>query len=588
MGPLDKQPDFNHGDPNVAEDHLRQLTAELEHLKQNILLQLSQEIDQLQNRKTRLLAETEQLELQRQEQLSQQQELAKQLAPALAEQVLQNLQSHLSQNSLDNAGQWSNGNLGQYNQQSYRLIASLDETLRATFRTLQQDLSSYQSSLSQQLGQMYSLEQQGEIILDALVNRLREQLQTQDPVVSPPAPIPPRFETARGPERVQDRAVAVELPSLDLPTLPPESPPPVAEMPPVLPKPPVAPPPAKKKVSISQLQLGFILVLLSSLALSLQNVVIRVILSPSTIFGWREIGGFITPGFGNSLLILFLRMVVVVPCMAILAQVLYPSSWSDIRRYLQSKDWAGFSQMIACGFFLFASSAFIYMALGDLSPGVALTLFFIFPVVTVILSWLFFGERPSVVRSAASLTVFAGVVILQLPSGGGAVRLSTFGIVMAILSGVTFALHVLLIQACMKKIHPIPFSVVNFFVIFVFTLVSLPLLLYLPLPEVVKIDIDPGMWVNLLISGLVLGGLTLLSYLANNIGISYIGAARASIFGATGPAFTSLMAAGIIGATLTFNQWIGMAVVTAGVLAQNLERFFKKPPAPKVEDQKEG
>ncbi|MCW6038323.1 EamA family transporter [Spirulina subsalsa FACHB-351] len=579
MGPLDKQPDFNHGDPNIAEDHLRQLTAELEHLKQNILLQLSQEIDQLQNRKTRLLAETEQLELQRQEQLSQQQDLAKQLAPALAEQILQNLQSRLDYNPLDSEVQWSNGNLGQYNQQSYRLIASLDETLRATFRTLQQDLSSYQSSLSQQLGQMYSLEQQGEIILDALVNRLREQLQTQDPVIPPSAPIPPRFETAWGQERVQDRAVAVELP-----TLPPEPTSPAAETPPVLPRTPVAPPPAKKKVSVSQLQLGFILVLLSSLALSLQNVVIRIILSPSTIFGWREIGGFITPGFGNSLLILFLRMVVVVPCMAILAQVLYPSSWSDIRRYLQSKDWAGFSQMIACGFFLFASSAFIYMALGDLSPGVALTLFFIFPVVTVILSWLFFGEKPSLVRSAASLTVFAGVVILQLPSGGGAVRLSTFGIVMAILSGVTFALHVLLIQACMKKIHPIPFSVVNFFVIFVFTLVSLPLLLYLPLPDVVKIDIDPAMWVNLLISGLVLGGLTLLSYLANNIGISYIGAARASIFGATGPAFTSLMAAAIIGATLTFNQWIGMGVVTAGVLAQNLERFFKKPPAPKVED----
>ncbi|MEM9542106.1 MAG: EamA family transporter [Cyanobacteria bacterium P01_E01_bin.42] len=560
MGQLDKQPDINPEAPGAAQKSLQEITEELEYLKHSVILQLSREIEQLQERKTRLLAETEQLELQRQEQLNQQHDLARELAPVLVEQIVELLQYRLRHVENGTAG---GDGLNGYKDNAYRLIASLDTTLRTTFKTLQQDLNSYQSTLSQQLGQMYTLEQQGEAILEALVGRLREEFRT-DGVATPRPLVEPR-------ESVSDR--------LPLPTEPQSIKLPFGDSPkPVQPAPPeeVAPPPKPKarKVTATQMQLGFILVLFSSFALSLQNVVISIVLNQSSLFGVWDTGGFISPGFGNSLLILFFRMMVVVPLMAAIAQILYPSSWPDIGRFLKSGDMLAFFNVTACGFFLFASSAFIYMALGALTPGVALTLFFVFPIVTVLMSWLLFGERPSLVRSLSTMTVFGGVVLIAFPDPNAQIRISTLGIVYALAAGITFAFHVLLIQACTKKLHPIPFSVVNFTVILLFCALSL----LIPLPETMQVNVAPEMWTNVLISSLVLGGLTLLSYLANNVGISYIGAARASIFGATGPALTSLLAWLIIAKSLASKQLLGMLVVTIGVAGQNLERMFAKKP----------
>lgn len=544
MGQLDRPSDLSSATPDTAQESLSSLTQELEALKHSLVAQLKQEISQLQERKTALLAETVELERNNQAQRQQHEELAQQLAPIIAEQLLQHIRNQAPQ--LGSNGMVNGGSpLNDYNNNAYRLISSLDTTLRTTFRTLQQDLSSYQSTLSQQLGQMYSLEQQGEAILDALVSRLRTEL-SANAAVRDTAELQP----VQPPRTIgQQQPIPRQTQSQPAPT----------------------PPPQPQKVDISKMQLGFILVMFSSLALSLQNVVISIILNQSSLFATFDIGGYISPSFGNSLVILFMRMVVVVPLMAVLAQMLYPDSWPAIGRFLRSQDWVAFGNMIGCGFFLFASSALIYMSLGALSPGVAITLFFIFPIVTVLCSWLFFGEQPSVIRATATTIVFLGVVMISNPFSADASSIDPAGVAAAIGAGVTFAFHVLLIQACTKKLHPVPFSVVNFSVILIFSALSL----FFPYAQN-SIMVEPTMWPNLIVSGLVLGALTLLSYLANNIGISYIGAARASIFGASGPALTSLLAWIMIGRNMMALQLVGMVIVSLGVLGQNLERLIGK------------
>uniref|UniRef100_A0ACD5GU20 Uncharacterized protein n=1 Tax=Desertifilum tharense IPPAS B-1220 TaxID=1781255 RepID=A0ACD5GU20_9CYAN len=70
------------------------------------------------------------------------------------------------------------------------------------------------------------------------------------------------------------------------------------------------------------------LAFLSAVVLSLFNVSLKILLrtspEPRTILGMFQLQGLISPGFGNSLLILFLRMVVVMALMPILATLLYP------------------------------------------------------------------------------------------------------------------------------------------------------------------------------------------------------------------------------------------------------------------------
>jgi drug/metabolite transporter (DMT)-like permease len=319
-----------------------------------------------------------------------------------------------------------------------------------------------------------------------------------------------------------------------------------------------------------------LLVLLSSLALSFLNIVITVILNKSRLFGVFELGGFISPSVGNSLLILWLRMLVVVPLMTGLTTILYPNMWRDIKQFAQSNDQPLFLKVIGSGFFLFLSQVLIYMALGPISPGVAITIFFIYPIVTVLLAWLLFGDRPSSFRGIIIACVFLGVLLIMLPTG--AAKLSGLGVAAAAGSGIAFAIYVILTQMCAKKLHPIPFSWINFVIILGFSGLSLAG----PLPESWRFEVDPDMWPSLIISSVILGAITLVSYLFNNIGISLIGAARASILGATGPALTALLALVIIQRALQPLQMFGMLLVTLGVAALSFERLRQVPKTPQT------
>jgi drug/metabolite transporter (DMT)-like permease len=575
----DQQPEnLGASEPQAAEALLRSMTQDIENLRQNLVVQLSQDIERLQREKSHLIEDIDKLQDQRQQQVIQQQKLIQQIGPALVNQLQELLSQQLNQ--LQDSSRVEDGGSGcpqssttsEYNKNAHRLIASLDSTLRTTFKTLQQDLSSYQSSLSQQLGQMYSLEQQGEAILETLVNRLKEKIQTESaaiqnaPLAPPATPThPPVVRRDTNGYSQDNYSSSVSYPSRQsAPAMP------LVAEPEPSPAIPQAPPQPKKAANA---QLGFLLVLLYSVVLSFQNVVIRVILKKSSILGLFELGGFIAPSVGNSLLILWLRMLVVIPTMAILSTFLYPSVWRDIKQFVQSKDWRLFLNVLGSGFFLFLSQVLIYLALGPISAGVAITIFFIYPIVTVLLAWLLFGDRPTLFRTLIIVSVLLGVFLISIP-GTGAGKLSSLGVSAALGSGVTFALYVILTQASAKKLHPIPFSWINFVVIFAFSSFSLS-----TLPDIFPIKINYSMWPSLIISCLILGATTLLGYLFNNIGISMIGAARASILGSTGPALTALLAALLINETLRLQQFWGMLLVTLGVGALSFERLYSQKKA---------
>lgn len=540
------EPD-NQNQPNLeAAANLQDINLQLETLKDNLLRQFLGEIEQLQERKQQLQSEIAALESNRGA-LTNSDTLAHQLAPALAQELQLLLQTNIQGDRLDNGEEVS------------RLVSAVDSTIRSIFLTLQQDLSSYQSSLSQQLNTMYTLEQQGEAILDTLVSRLRSQLQK---------------------DLAENRALVAPDTAFPSTYAPPSNPlPPVAEAAPT-PKPPK--PKAPLSAETKTFRLGIALVLFASLALSLQNVVISIILNSSSLFGGViETGGYLNAGFGNSVLILFLRMVVLVPAAYLLGQLLYPPMLDDIQEVIAAKKKSFWYPAIGSGLFLFLSQIFIYTALGPIAPGVAITIFFIFPVVTVLLNWWITKDQPSWFRWGVIGLILLGVALINVPTGQG-LSLDPLAVLAAIASGITFAVYVILTQQGTKKIHPIPFSFINFSTILLFSFLSwFVIILKLPfLPSSWVIQVDGTMWSEVLLSGVVLGFLSLSSYLANNVGIKYIGGSLAAIFGATGPVLTSLLQIIITGKELGWSAWLGMLIVTAGVLLINLEKIILKPKSP--------
>jgi hypothetical protein len=231
---------------------------------------------------------------------------------------------------------------------------------------------------------MHSMEQQGEAILEALVNRLSQQLQTQ--MTRPGTIAPHGSPNSYGlPAQNGHGLPPAHGNGHGAGTLPPQSPAPV---------PPAskAQAPAPKKASA--FQQGIIFIILSTLALSVHNVIVGIIGYGGRIFGQIPIEGIFALNIPNSLVLLWLRMLVVLPLMAVAAGTLYPQVWSDLRRFVSAQDKRPIYQVIASGCFLFMSQVLIYKAISDIGPGVAVTLLFMYPLITVPLAWFLFGDRP--------------------------------------------------------------------------------------------------------------------------------------------------------------------------------------------------
>ncbi|MBE9096362.1 EamA family transporter [Tychonema sp. LEGE 07203] len=569
------------GDAQSAEEVLHSVIQELDALHQNVKGQLNQDITRLQSEKNHLIDDIEELreqyrklQSQQVESLSgryiQQQQLwLKQLAQVLAHNLQDLLVQRFSELSANSGHSLSSpipsGEFpipmppNNYDERASELLAALDQRIDRSFQMLEQDLSSYESELSMRLNNMQTLERQGEELLQNLVNRIREELEQEEE------------EYLDNPFDARDSYAEVSANSV--------RPPVIAPTPVDSPRDSVSQPsdtPAAIAKASSQVQAGLILALSSAVVLSLFNVCLRILIksrNPRMIFGLFEVPGVVTPGFGNSLLILLMRLIVVMALMPVLATFLYPSVWKDIRRLFQSGDRVLWSKVLGSAFFLFLSQVLIYLAIGNIPAGIAITIFFIYPIVTVLGSWILFGARPSTIGFLAICGITAGLILAGWPSfaapapGGGNVGV---GVTAALGAGIMFAGYVLLTQMAAGKLHPIPFSLVNFATIFVFSALSL----WVPLSENLAPQIDPNVFPGLIAGGVVLGVLTLFSYLLNNFAIRFAGAALASVIGTLGPAMTALFGFVIINEKLQPVAILGMAVVTLSVAAMSVERMM--------------
>ncbi|MEL6383920.1 MAG: EamA family transporter [Cyanobacteria bacterium J06626_18] len=627
MGQLDNTPSNPIDEGKAAREVLRSVTQNLRALQEDLSGQLNQDINRLQGTKHRLLSDIDILEeryevLQNQyeslkaqhdeelsrKQLVQQQVWAKRLAQALAT----NLQSRLTETIYSTASANGMGQSGSL-QNAYQLLASLDASLNDTLHSLQQDLNSYQSSLSQQISRMQSMEQQGETILEALINRLSLQLQAQ---MARPQSVSgvlggnglgvPQSLHGYQPSGLQPSPIASPLPSQPFPntqfepTATPQqqaagtSPASRAKVSPVEPTPASTTAPVSKATRsasrFSTFQKGLIFIILSTVALSVHNVLVGIVGFGGRIFGLEQFAiDVIFPlNILNSLMLLWLRMVVVLPSMALVAGKLYPDVWRDIRQFLTAEDKRPILQVIASGCFLFMSQVLIYKAIPDIGVGVAVTLLFMYPLITVPLAWFLFGDRPTPLRLVVMFAIAAGIVLAAYPvisndlSGG----VSPWGVLTGLLSSSFFALYLISMQLSFRKLHPVPVSLIQFATIFCITSV---------ITSFIAIAVNfwglevtgPSSYGALGIAGLFLGGLTLLGYLFNNYGVRFIGAAQASIVASSGPVLSAVMARLITPSSnsiLELVQWIGIIAVTLGVVALSWERMIqqRKPKSKRV------
>ncbi|MBO3464216.1 DMT family transporter, partial [Aetokthonos hydrillicola] len=557
--------------------------------------------------KTRLADDIQRLQaekeyLQHGQHIGEQQALVRQLAQVLANHISSQLQSSLENlatqavqrvpvkrdtlNPVDNHPRNITRNAEQ-------LVGSLDDTLTIAFNTLQQELKNYQSNFSQQLLRMQSQQQQGEAILAELVNSLRAELETTRQTLPSASPYikhasleqsssfeaptnsepdssseeslsflnsvkqinPVNFFTARKTPRKQTQ-------SPDINTSAPEK------------------EPSRQTKEMSLGSLGLWLIVLSTAASSVYNVALKVIFHPNFyIFGVFEVERLISPTLGNSLLILMLRMMVVVPLMLLLAPILHPRIWQDVQNLIDSarnynstgnpntKQVLVLSVLSGC--FLFLSQVLLYLAIGQVPTGIAITLFFVYPVFSGLLSWFLFRDRLTSYSGGAVSAIGLGELLVLLGSTSSDMGNMSLGGTSAIFSGVAFGFYVVLTRICAAKIHPVTFTLMNFVTMLLLSFLSL----IVPLPTNWSMQINPNKVLELILSAFILGLLTLCGYLLNSLGVRKIGANQAAIFGALVPALTVVFAGLIIQESFGLVQVLGVMLVTLGAAAFSIEKI---------------
>ncbi|ULP73125.1 EamA family transporter [Nodularia sphaerocarpa] len=333
--------------------------------------------------------------------------------------------------------------------------------------------------------------------------------------------------------------------------------------------------------TFSPIQIGFLLVVLSTVVSSLYNITIKwMFFKPFDNLGALEIQGIISPTLGNILLILMLRLMVVVPLMLLLAPMMHPQVWQDMQNILGSlrgnstanssvKKQRTLQLSIASGCFLFLSQVLIYMALGQVATGMAIALFFVYPMISGLVSWLLLGDRPSGFHSAAMGAIFCGELLVLGGSASLGMANFSLGSSTAILAGVAFACYVILTKICATKLHPVSFTLINFTTMLVLSFICL----MLPLPSNLSLVIEQSNLLELILSAFILGVLTLLGYVLQNVGIRKLGGLRSAIIGAGVPILTVVFAGLILQETLELIQVMGVVFVSFGIAAYSFEKM---------------
>ncbi|WP_088893486.1 DMT family transporter [Leptolyngbya ohadii] len=301
---------------------------------------------------------------------------------------------------------------------------------------------------------------------------------------------------------------------------------------------------------------GLLIVLLSSVFFCFQNVLVRVLFKEHDVLGLFTTGGFVTPTLASSFLLMFMRTLLVIPLTSSAAPVLHPGIWSDLHYLRDRSNRSLLWQSLVGGGLMFLYLALLYIAIGSIPTGIAMTLFFTYPVFTALLSWKWFGSRPSSLSWIVMGFVLVGSYLTMPVINAQIDHASLVGILTGLGSGVTYAFYAVIAQKSFERIHPFSYTWISFGTTMILSGISL---------LVLNFHTQQLPWAALWVAGLLSAIVSFGGHLTNNFGIRYLGATAASIVAATNPALTALLAWFTIQERLNTIQIVGILIVTLSV-----------------------
>mgnify|MGYP002743943121 FL=1 len=213
---------------------------------------------------------------------------------------------------------------------------------------------------------------------------------------------------------------------------------------------------------------------------------------------------------------------------------------------------------------LYALSAeFLFLAYDYLSPGIASTIFFSYPIIVALVLILFYKEKLTLPTLLSLLLVVAGVGVLSIKKGEA---LNYIGLGISLLGALVYALYILIVNKVRIESSGVKISFYSMlFSSFYFLVKSLLL----------RESITISSWA-------LAGDLTLFAIITTSLSlvtlvyaVRYIGSTPTAIMGAFEPIVAVLISVGLFGEQLTPSLVIGGMVIIIGVL---IDILFRKHP----------
>ena len=213
---------------------------------------------------------------------------------------------------------------------------------------------------------------------------------------------------------------------------------------------------------------------------------------------------------------------------------------------------------------LYALSAeFLFLAYDYLSPGIASTIFFSYPIIVALVLILFYKEKLTLPTLLSLLLVVAGVGVLSIKKGEA---LNYIGLGISLLGALVYALYILIVNKVRIESSGVKISFYSMLFSSLYFLVKSLLL---------RESITISSWA-------LAGDLTLFAIITTSLSlvtlvyaVRYIGSTPTAIMGAFEPIVAILISVGLFGEQLTPSLVIGGMVIITGVL---IDILFRKHP----------
>lgn len=214
--------------------------------------------------------------------------------------------------------------------------------------------------------------------------------------------------------------------------------------------------------------------------------------------------------------------------------------------------------LVPLGVLFVLSSLTLFASFHYMDAGVASTLLFVYPVMVAVMMALFFKERITAVTVFSILLSLTGIVLLY--RGGDGEVLNTTGVLLVLLSSLTYAVYIVIVNKSSLRMSSVKLT---FYVLLVGVLLILGYSFFGGEEAEIQILTTPSMWLHASILAVFP---TVVSLLLMVIAVHEIGSTPTAVIGALEPLTAVVLGVTLFGEEFTSRLAIGIMLILSAVI----------------------